>query len=56
LFQFVIGHEDGPLIKIGDFGEDLLSKVQMGKKFSILVIQDIVGYLNNWERYLEDLI
>ena len=56
LYLFVIGQEEVCLIKVKDYGEDLLSKVQRVKKSSILEIQVIVTFLSNLVIFLEVLI
>ena len=53
---FVIGQKDGCLIQEKDFGEDLLSRLPEGKRFSIPEIQDIVMYLSKLEKSLMVLI
>lgn len=56
LYLFVIGQEEVCLIKVKDYGEDLLSKLQRVKKSSILEIQVIVTFLSNLVIFLEVLI
>ncbi len=56
LYLFVIGQEDGCLIKENDYGEDLLLKHQKERQYFIRVIQVTVEYLKSLERYMVDLI
>jgi len=56
LFQFVIGQEEKLEIYVKDFGEDLLYKYQLGRKYFIQETQVIVRFLNKLAKFLRRLI